>query len=101
MTRSIHFKSELKRLQTLDYARRRIARTEIDGLTVSTCWTRDGTVIETAILDQIGSYPVQRYKTEAEAEAGHKAWVAKVPGLQYTTIIDTVYPVRLVRRGTL
>lgn len=48
-----------------------------DGLGVSTVQMSDipGWEYETAIFDVEGTYPVERYHTPAEAEAGHLRWV--------------------------
>jgi hypothetical protein len=47
------------------------------GVGVSTIWAEDVKCYETALLDRIGAYPVQRYKTKDEAALGHWAWIRK------------------------
>lgn len=54
----------------------RIARTWVNGLTVSTVNSWDCGP-ETAILDASRAYPVERYFSEEEALAGHERWVEK------------------------
>ena len=60
-----------------DYDFRKIGRDEANGLIVSTCYTSDEGY-ETAILDSIGAYPVERYTTKKSALSGHAAWVSKI-----------------------
>ncbi len=68
-----------------NYDKRVIARTEVDGFTVSTANTSDYGD-ETAILDANGTYPVQRYETREQAQAGHLEWVEKIKsGLRTVT----------------
>lgn len=51
----------------------RIGSDDVDGLTVSTVLTVD-MGYETAICDENGAHPVERYSSKAEAERGHVAW---------------------------
>ena len=55
----------------------RIMPEQNGGLGVSTVQIGDipGWEYETAILDAEGVYPVERYHTPAEAEAGHLRWI--------------------------
>jgi hypothetical protein len=64
----------------------RIAYDEADGLAVSTVNTYD-MGYETAIRDAERAIPVQRYKTEQEALAGHAAWLAKLPTITKVTYL--------------
>ena len=60
-----------------DYESRKLGRFEPetkDGVTVSTAYTPD-MGYETALLDDNGTYPVERYSTKEEAEVGHTKWV--------------------------
>lgn len=57
-----------------NYEERKIGRTEIGGLTVSTAHTSDEGY-ETALIDKNGVHPVARYADKGLAEAGHEAWV--------------------------
>ena len=41
---------------------------------------------ETTILDAVGLHPVERYRTSAEARAGHARWVEASKGL--VTVIE-------------
>ena len=65
-------------LQDIDnYDSRKVSRTEVNGLIVSTAHTSDEGY-ETALLDD-GTpdvHPVERYKSRELAEAGHKRWMA-------------------------
>lgn len=64
------------------YESRKVARTDIGkGIEVSTAFTSDEG-FETAILDSESAYPVERYKTRADAERGHAVWVKKAPHLK-------------------
>lgn len=78
-----------------------LARDIVDGLVVSTCATTD-MGCETAILDEVGAYPVARYDTREQAMVGHAWWCRNVPNMQ--TICKLGYPelidpeeVRIVR----
>lgn len=86
-----------------NYADRKVAeKIEVNGLTVSTCWTSDEGY-ETAIIDWNGTYPVERYDTKEQALAGHEKWGKKAISLKEVTMLgwldDTVEPevVRLTR----
>ncbi len=48
-------------------------------LTVSTVETCD-CGHETAIIDKMGTHPVQRYKNKEDALKGHDSWVKKLKG---------------------
>lgn len=63
---------------------RKLARTEVAGLIVSTMLTPD-CGWETAVIDAQGAHPVARYADEQSAEQGHAAWVAKTPTLEVLT----------------
>ncbi len=59
------------------YKDHKIARTEPkdnNGIGVSTAHTPDEGY-ETALLDANSAHPVERYKTKASAERGHRKWV--------------------------
>ena len=56
-----------------NYKSRKVGRTEVNGIIVSTAYTNDEGY-ETAILDAKNAYPVERYKTKEDAEKGHEKW---------------------------
>lgn len=58
-----------------------LACEEVEGLDVSTTLTRD-MGWETAILDENGTYPVERYASREDAERGHAAWLVRAQTLQ-------------------
>ena len=60
-----------------NYDSRKVEWTCVNGVAVSTCWTSDQGY-ETAILDNKGVYPVQRYENREHAEFGHKDWVKRM-----------------------
>lgn len=76
--------------------------TDVAGLRVSTVDTVDCGP-ETAIVDAVTTYPVERYETRAQAEAGHRAWVERAPGLTRVTCLGydeiPAEDVELVKRG--
>lgn len=78
-----------------------LARTEVDGLTVSTVETNDMGP-ETAVIDAAHAFPVERYETQAEALAGHNKWCEMVKGLTavkalgYGSLVDS--EVRILKR---
>lgn len=73
-----------------DYDRRKLDKTEVNGLKVSTVWVDDFGCYETAIIDAGDVYPVERYDNEGEAIAGHQAWIAKATeGLTTVTRLGT------------
>jgi hypothetical protein len=57
-----------------------VDRTEVGGLTVSTLHTAD-VGYETAVCDRSHAYPVERYDSLEAAQAGHRRWVERAPGL--------------------
>ena len=59
-----------------NYESRKVERTEVSGLIVDTCYTSDEGY-ETAIIDQNGAYPVERYDSKELAIIGHEAWCDK------------------------
>lgn len=64
-------------LQDIDnYEERKVSRTELEnGLKIDTAYTSDEGY-ETAISDITEDwFPVERYGTKEESEAGHKKWV--------------------------
>ena len=63
------------------YEERKIAKTKVGKLDISTIWAADRDCYETAVLDAKGSYPVELYETREEAERGHARWVDKAPDL--------------------
>jgi hypothetical protein len=63
-----------------------VDRTEVGGLTVSTLHTAD-VGYETALVDRSHAYPVERYDTLEAAQAGHRRWVERAPGLTSVTML--------------
>lgn len=60
-----------------NYDSRKVDRTEINGVTVSTAYTSDYGY-ETAIIDENGVHPVERYGSDRKAAiCGHDNWKAK------------------------
>jgi hypothetical protein len=57
-----------------NYEQRKVARTEVNGLQVSTAYTSD-MGYETAILDAEGAHPVERYGSREDAIKGHEKWL--------------------------
>ena|SRR3989344_869408 len=61
--------------QEADYNRRKVDKTWINGIGVSTVWVSAFGVWETALLDDSGTHPVERYDDRSEAVKGHKKWI--------------------------
>lgn len=55
---------------------KKLIRTEVYGLIISSVWTPD-CGFETAIIDNNGIYVVERYKTEKQMVKGHQKWCKK------------------------
>jgi len=58
----------------INYDSRKLGRDEIAGLEISTCYTSD-MGYETAILDENGVHPVERYSSRKAASTGHIKWM--------------------------
>lgn len=69
-----------------NYDERKIGRTDVNGLTVSTCYTSDEGY-ETAIIDINGVYPVERYANKLEAEDGHRKWCIEAKTIEAVTML--------------
>jgi hypothetical protein len=69
-----------------NYEQRKLGRVDVNGLTVSTCYTSD-MGYETAILDDNGVYPVERYSSQAYAVLGHDKWCKEAETLTEVTMI--------------
>ena len=67
-----------------NYDQRKVEVDNISGITISTVLTSDEGY-ETAIIDNNGVHPVQRYDTKENAEKGHKLWCEKAPQLEKIT----------------
>lgn len=73
-----------------------VFREEVSGFIVSTIFAYDLEVYETAIIDQNGTHPVERYKEESDSVEGHEKWKKmaesldgkKVTKLGYGTSIE-------------
>lgn len=67
-----------------NYDERLVAVEKVDGLEVSTVAVTDCLPefrYETAVIDELGVHPVERYASKEEAEAGHARWVVAAPSL--------------------
>lgn len=65
-----------------NYEDRKLGRTEVGKLIVSTAYTPD-MGYETAILQKgTGVHPVERYTSKDLAELGHEKWVNDLPNLK-------------------
>jgi hypothetical protein len=73
-----------------NYDERKVARDEVEGLIVSTAFTSDEGY-ETAILDEGGTHPVERYVTRADAVNGHNHWLAIAKNTETTEITQLGY----------
>lgn len=61
-----------------NYEARKLAdKVWIKGIGISTAFTSDEGY-ETALLDDNGVHPVERYADSVDALKGHKKWIAKV-----------------------
>lgn len=67
-----------------NYDTRKLGRTDVKGVTVSTAFTLDE-CYETAILDANGVHPVERYNSKSEAEAGHEKWCKEAETVETVT----------------
>jgi hypothetical protein len=57
-----------------NYEDRKVARDDVNGLTVSTAYTSDEGY-ETAVIDENGAHPVERYEDRAASILGHSKWI--------------------------
>lgn len=69
---------------------KRIEPEDNKGLGVSTVFATDIEEYETAILDNNGAHPVERYKTKKEAIKGHNKWVKET--LTLTEVVKLGVP---------
>ena len=61
-----------------NYQSRKVAdKVWIKGIGISTTYTSDEGY-ETALLDDNGAHPVQRYSNKDESIKGHNQWVSKI-----------------------
>ena len=67
-----------------NYDTRKLGRTEVNGVTVSTAYTSDEGY-ETALLDANGVHPVERYNSKSEAEKGHEKWCKEAETVETVT----------------
>jgi hypothetical protein len=73
-----------------NYEERKIGKDNINGLTVSTCFTPD-MGYETAILDKYNAYPVERYKDKDDASIGHYEWCKKAETIEYIDVLGWIH----------
>ena len=66
-----------------NYEDRKLGRTTVDGVTISTAYTSD-MGYETAVIDA-DVHPVERYETRQKAEEGHAKWVKNIVGMKQIT----------------
>lgn len=84
-----------------NYENRKVDKTLVNGLIVSTVWTTD-MGYETALIDKNKVYPVERYADIEEAKKGHLKWVKDAETIEacielgYGSLIDEK-PVKLER----
>ena len=64
-----------------------IGKDTVDGLVVSTVWTTDLLVYETAIKDKNGFKPVERYNSKGDAVLGHQKWMEKAKTIETITML--------------
>ena len=64
-----------------NYEARKVGRTKVSGLIISTCETNDEGY-ETAVCDKNGAHPVERYPNKKDAVIGHEKWVGKAKKLK-------------------
>lgn len=69
-----------------NYDTRKLGRTEVNGVTVSTAYTSDEGY-ETAIIDANKVYPVERYETKEQAEQGHEKWCKEAETVETVTML--------------
>lgn len=67
-----------------DYNERKIKKTKVNGVEVSTAYVPDYDCWETAIKDLDNIYPVERYQNPDLAILGHTKWVDNMEhGVEY------------------
>lgn len=64
-----------------NYESRKVGRTDVNGIIVSTAHTSDEGY-ETALIDKKGVHPVERYSSLKEAQIGHKQWEEKAKTIE-------------------
>lgn len=74
------------------YDKRKVNRTELDNsLVISTVWASDIDEYETAVIDCVSTYPIERYDDKYDAEKGHEKWVKKLSDTP-KTVVELGYP---------
>jgi hypothetical protein len=68
------------------YETRKVGRTEVNGLTISTAYTSDEGY-ETALLDTEGAHPVERYSCIEDARLGHEKWCKEAETIKTVTML--------------
>lgn len=64
-----------------NYESRKLGKTEVNGLIVSTAYTSDGGY-ETAIIDANKVHPVERYDSKEKAQTGHEKWCKEAESIE-------------------
>ena len=59
-----------------NYEDRKVGKDEVNDFVISTVYTSDEGY-ETAIIDENGTHPVERYSDIIEAKEGHQKWIKK------------------------
>lgn len=59
-----------------NYETRKVGKDSVNGLEISTAYSSDEGY-ETALIDENGVHPVERYLTKESAIEGHKEWMKK------------------------
>lgn len=67
-----------------NYETRKLGKTEVNGVAVSTAYTSDEGY-ETAILDENGVHPVERYPSKEDAQLGHEKWCKEAETVETVT----------------
>lgn len=67
-----------------NYEQRKVGKTEVNGLQVSTAYSSDEGY-ETALIDADGVHPVERYKSKEDAVSGHEKWCKKAKKIKTCT----------------
>lgn len=84
------------------YETRCTGNTEVDGLRISTAFVSDLGCYETAVCDDAGIYPVERYTSKEKSIEGHEKWTKDIIGKQtieriHTPNVDDATTITLTR----
>jgi len=59
-----------------NYEDRKVGKEEVNNFIISTAYTSDEGY-ETAIIDENGTHPIERYSDIIKAKEGHQKWIKK------------------------